>query len=401
MRKALFAACIAMTLLMTACGASGPKEVKVAVSLPLGLGIGEDILNAVELALEEENSQAGDIEVELLVLDTSDPEGSPVSPELEREAAQKAIDDPQVIAYIGPLASDQAKVSIPMLNEAGIALISPAATWPGLTKPGYEPGEPGIYYPTGRRNFFRVVPSDDVQGVAAARWADQLLVKTAYIIDEGTAYGQGVAGIFKIAAQDRGIEILGHDSFDSGAITDEEIEVAAAKVVESEPDLLYYGGSYATATIGATGSVGGKLISMIKQINPDIRIMGPDALVQDDLIEEFGADLVEGILGTNVAVPPTELESASGFVADYRAKCEKAPPPYAGGAYDALKVILKAIEQADEPSREGVLAALKNLGTHQGVLGEWHFDSSGDISLETISGMQIRDGEWIFVEIID
>jgi branched-chain amino acid transport system substrate-binding protein len=246
-----------------------------------------------------------------------------------------------------------------------------------------------------------VVPSDDVQGVAAARWADQLLVKTAYIIDEGTAYGQGVAGIFKIAAQDRGIEILGHDSFDSGAITDEEIEVAAAKVVESEPDLLYYGGSYATATIGATGSVGGKLISMIKQINPDIRIMGPDALVQDDLIEEFGADLVEGILGTNVAVPPTEMESASGFVADYRAKCEKAPPPYAGGAYDALKVILKAIEQADEPSREGVLAALKNLGTHQGVLGEWHFDSSGDISLETISGMQIRDSEWIFVEIID
>jgi branched-chain amino acid transport system substrate-binding protein len=390
-----------MILLMTACGASGPKEVKVAVSLPLGLGVGKDILNAVELALEEEVGQAGDIEVDLLVLDTSDPEGSPVSPELEREAAQKAIDDPQVVAYIGPLASDQAKVSIPMLNEAGIALISPAATWPGLTKPGYEPGEPGIYYPAGRRNFFRVVPSDDVQGVAAARWADQFLIKTAYIVDEGTAYGQGVAGIFKIAAQDRGIEILGHDSFDSGAITDEEIEAVATKVVESEADLLYYGGSYATATAGATGSVGGKLISTIKRINPDIRIMGPDALVQDDLIKEFGADLVEGILGTNVAIPPTELESAADFVADYRAKCGKAPPPYAGGAYDAMKVILKAIKQTDEVNREGVLDALKNLGTHQGVLGEWHFDSSGDISLETISGMQIRDGEWIFVEIID
>jgi branched-chain amino acid transport system substrate-binding protein len=400
-RKSLFLVLIATMFLMTACAGPGTKQVKVAVSLPLGLGIGEEILDAVQLALEEENSRAGDIDVELLILNTSDPEGSPVSPELEQEAAQQAIDDPQVVAYIGPLASDQAKVSIPMLNEAGIALISPAATWPGLTKPGYEPGEPGIYYPTGRRNFFRVVPSDDVQGAAAARWADQLLTQTTYIVDEGTAYGQGVAGIFKISAEDLGIEILGHESFDSGAITDEEIEAVAAKVVEREPDLLYYGGSYATATVGATGSVGGKLVSMVKKMNPKIRIMGPDALVQDQLIEEFGADLVEGILGTNVAVPPTELESASEFVASYRARFDKAPPPYAGGAYDAMKVILVAIEQAEEPSREGVLTALKNLGRYQGVLGEWQFNSHGDISLRTISGMRIRNGEWAFVEIID
>ena len=391
---------IVFVLLLAACGNTGERQVKVAASVPLGLEIGEDIRDAIQLALTEAGGQAGNINVELLVLDTSDPQGSPVSPDLEQEAAQKAVDDPQVVAYIGPLASDQAKVSIPILNKAGIALISPAATWPGLTKPGYEPGEPGIYYPTGRRNFFRVVPSDEMQGAAAARWADQLLVKSTYIVDEGTAYGQGVAGIYKLAAQDLGIEILGHESLDPAKVTNEEIETLAANIVAQEPGLLYFGGSYATATVGAAGSVGGKLISTVKSMNPDIRIMGPDALVQDQLIEEFGADLVEGVYGTNVAIPSTELDTANDFVESYQATCGKTPPPYAGGAYEAMNVILKAIEEADQPTREGVLTALKNLGLYQGVLGEWQFDPRGDISLTTISGMQIRDGKWEFVKII-
>lgn len=385
---------IALSLILTACGdIAGPSEVKIAVSLPLGLEIGKDIQNAVQLALDEANGRAGDVAVDLLILNTSDPDGNPVSPDMELNAAQKAVDDPGVVAYLGGLTSDQSRVAIPVLNKASVTLISPSATWPGLTKPGYGPGEPGIYYPTGLRNFFRVVPSDEVQGSAAARWANQLGINEVHIVAEDTAYGRGIAGIFEIEAKDLGMNIMAYDDFNSDSTTDEELEALVARVVETQPELLYFGGAFAPK--------GGAFVSTARKLDNDLEIMGPDGLVQDQLITEFGADLVENIYGTNVAIPISQLESATEFLESYKEAYGKEPPPYAGGAYESMNILLHAIEQAQEPTREDVLKAMKNLGEYSGILGDWRFDESGDISLTSISGMQIRDGEWAFVKIIE
>ena len=98
----------------------------------------------------------------------------------EQENANKAVSDPDAMVYLGPFNSGAAKVSIPILNQAKpgpLAMISPANTYPGLTKGpefGADKGEPDVYYPAGKRSYFRVVPADDIQGAVAARWARSL-----------------------------------------------------------------------------------------------------------------------------------------------------------------------------------------------------------------------------------
>ncbi len=382
-------------LVPTACdGIGGPKTVKVAVSLPLGLEIGKDMLNAAQLALDEAGGKAGDVSVELLVFDASDPKGSPVSPDLEREATTQAIADSKVVAYLGAAATDQARVSIPLLNEADIAQVSPSATWPGLTKPGYGPGEPGIYYPTGRRNFFRTVPSDDAQGVAAARWVSQLGIQTVYVVDNDTAYGRGIAGIFEARAQDFGIEVVAHDSFNADSVTAEELTALARRVVEAKPDLVYFG--------GGAESKGTEFVGAIRALDPNAQIMGADGLMQDQLITDLGPDLAGGLYATNGTIPVGQLESeeAAAFLTKYKATYGKEPPPYAVTTYEAMKVLLHAIEQAKEPTRKGVLEVMQNLGEFSGVFGRWRFDAQGDITWTAISGMQVQNGTWTFVQVV-
>ncbi len=393
LRKWLLTLCISLivSLLLSGCnGITGPQTVKVAVSLPLGVEIGQDMLNGIQLALDEANGQAENVTVELLVFDTSDPEGSPVSPELERQAAIQAIADTAVVAYLGTLTSDQAKISLPLLNEVAMAQISLSATWPGLTKPGFGPGEPGIYYPTGRRHFFRMAPSDEVQGAAAALWANQLDIETVYIVDDSTAFGRGVSGVFEVTAHDLGLEIFSHDSFDGEAVTTEELKSLAARVVETRPALLYY------------ASGGSDFVDAVRTLNPNLMIMGPDGLVQEEFIADIGVELAEGIYGTIGTIPANQLETAAAtaFLTSYQSAYGKEPPPYAVSSYEAMKVLLHAIKQAKEPTREGVLTAMSDLGEFSGVLGDWRFDVQGDISLTTISGFQVQDGVWSFVQII-
>jgi len=395
LRKWFLPALVILGLTLSACsGVGGPKTAKVAVSLPLGIELGKDMLNAVQLALDEAGGKAGKVTVELLVFNSSDPEGSPVSPQFEQEAVLQAVKDPAVVAYLGAAASDQARVSMPILNEASITQISPSATWPGLTKPGYGPGEPGIYYPTGRRHFFRTLPSDDIQGVAAARWVSQLGFKTVYIVDNDTAYGRGIAGIFEASAQDFGIQIVAHDRFSADSVTPEELATIAARVVEAQPDLLYFG--------GGAESKGSEFVGAVRSLDPDFPIMGADGMMQDLLITDNGAELVEGIYATNGTIPVAQMDSAAAaaFLAKYRATYGKEPPPYAATSYEAMKVLLYAIEQAKEPTREGVLDAMQNLGEFSGIFGQWHFDERGDTSIPAISAMQIQNGAWTFIKVL-
>ena len=136
-------------------------------------------------------------------------------PAQETANANKAVDDQDVVAYIGTGSSGAAKLSIPILNQANIVMVSPAATYPGLTKPGKGEGnEPNVYYPNGKRNFARVFPTDDLQGKAAAKWAKLLGVKKVYILDEQELDGKGIADIFETVAKQLGLQVLGHEGIE-------------------------------------------------------------------------------------------------------------------------------------------------------------------------------------------
>ena len=301
--------CCALAMMLAACGEGDDvNQVKVALSFPLGLTVGEDMLHGAELALEEANYQAGDVTIEPLIANTSDPEGSPVSPEMEKAAAEAASQDPEVVGYLGGATSDQTGAAMLALNEAGIVQLSASATWPGLTKPGFKPGEPGIYYPTGRRHFFRVATSDDVQGVLAAQWAADLGVERTYIIDDEGAYGQGIAGIFEVSVSDYDIEVVRRDSFPGADASEADLTSLSEEIIAAQPDLLYLGTSLATGEQA--------FLSVFQELNraseTEIMVMVPDGMVQDQLFDELGVELTDDIYATNIIVPGGRTRYASG-----------------------------------------------------------------------------------------
>ena len=178
----LFAVALVMAVLMrNDSAADTPETVKVMIALPSDLEVVKQMINGAQLAYNQAGGKAGDTPVELVFVNTYNPD-DPADVSKDIEAANQAASDEQIVAVLAGSNSSRAQAAIPILNQASIPMISGTATQPSLTKPGFVAGEPGSYYPTGRRNFFRVTPSDDVQAGVAARWMQAQDIQTVYIV---------------------------------------------------------------------------------------------------------------------------------------------------------------------------------------------------------------------------
>jgi len=167
----------------------------------------DTFVNAFKMASEEADYKVGDYDVVYEDWDNADENGRWMASK-EAENAKKAILDRDVMIYIGPGPSGAATVSLPILNRAHLTMISPSASYPGLTKPGKEEtDEPKRYQPTGVSSFLRVIPTDDIQGSVAAQWAKKLGVKSVYVISDGDLYGEQLATVFLASAKENGLEI--------------------------------------------------------------------------------------------------------------------------------------------------------------------------------------------------
>jgi len=194
--------------------------IKIVSSLPRtgsSKGQSDTVVNAINQRLEQDKFQAcnGQFTLKYDDMDDATAAAGKWDPTQEANNANKAAADADVMVYIGTFNSGAAKVSIPILNQSGLVMISPANTYPGLTKPGKgEAGEPEKYYPTGKRNYTRVVPADDLQGAAASNWAKTLGVKSVYILHDTETYGKGIADVFREVFKKNGIEEKGYEGID-------------------------------------------------------------------------------------------------------------------------------------------------------------------------------------------
>src|SRR5207249_2157726 len=168
------------------------------------------------------------------------------------------INDKQVVAYIGTYNSGAAKVSIPLLNQAGMVMVSPANTYPGLTKGperGAEADEPGKYYPNGKRNYARVVPADDIQGAVGATWAQELGAKKVYIVHDTELYGKGIADVFRAKAKALGLTEAGYE----GAQKADNYRALANKFNNNNPNpYAIYGYEAGKVVLAAIAKAGDK-----------------------------------------------------------------------------------------------------------------------------------------------
>lgn len=397
--------CIAMmstilllaALTLPACSqTTTPDTVRIAVSVPVSLA--ETLLiPAMEMALDEHEGRAGNVNVEFLILDSAESESNPFSVDMEAEVAAQAAADPTVVGYIGPVTSAQSEVSIPILNQAGITQIGIDPSWPGLTRPGYGAGEPGKYYPTGQRTFFRLVPTLAEAVENLARYIAETGVETIYLTHDGTPYSAGFSGVLEVAARDLELEVLAIDEIDPEA-TREEIEAQAQRIVDAQPDLLIFDYTNPVTVVD--------LVVAIRQLDPDLPIAIGEFTDEVNQFAELGLDwaLLDGIYHI-VVVPAAEHldnEAAIAFFENYEARYgEPIPHPYALVVYEATNVLLYAIEHAESPTREGVLDAMHDLGEYSGTLGTWQFDANGDIIATGWYRIdELNNGEWETVELI-
>ena len=300
----------------------------VYVSLPLSgpaAPDGQDAADGARLALEQAGGRAGDLEVQARYMDDANPveRWDPVA---VGRNARRAAQDSSAAAYIGELDSQPTRASMPITNDAGIVQVSPGASGVDLTQPaeGY-PNSPERYRPSGGVTFARVIPSDDEQVRALVEWAAELGVRDAtWVYATGGPFDVLMQSEFEADAAEVGIQVF-----------------EAREIGESGPEFIAGGGP----------------------IGPGKLTDGPDAYA------------VSG------AVEPGLLPGS--FAADFRERFDRRPGPYAAYGFEAMRVALEAIAEADreEAFRGSVVDGVLGSEHPDSILGSYSITSDGDTTL--------------------
>jgi branched-chain amino acid transport system substrate-binding protein len=362
----------------------------------------DSIVNGIRMALDEVDNRVGDFQIEYRDMDDATASAGEWDPQQEAANAKEAARDQDVMVLIGPYNSGAAKGSMPILNRAGLLMISPANTAVGLTKQNPEdPSEPGVYRPTGKINYTRVVPADDLQGPLGADWAKELGIKTVFVLDDNEVYGRGLAKLFEDRCNEIGIKVLGHDSIDAKAL---EFRSLMTKIKAKDPDLVYFGGT--------TQTKGGQIAKDMVTVGLRAKLMAPDGCMEQAFIEAAGPENInDRCYITFGGLPAEAFENASpefieqnkpakDFVDAYQKRFNRLPEAYAIYGYEAGKVAIEAIRRAGKKDRAAIVAACLGIKDFHGALGTWSFDENGDTTLRKLSGNTVHDGKFKFVKVL-
>jgi branched-chain amino acid transport system substrate-binding protein len=287
--------------------------------------------------------------------------------------------DSSLTGVIGTFNSGAAEIIVPVLNRAPngpIAMVSPANTYVGLTHggPGTVAGEPGKYYPTGKRNYVRVVAADDYQGAADALLAKSLGVKKVFILNDKEAYGLGVASNFRNAATKLGIQTVGFTAWDGKASS---YQALAVKIKASGAQGVFLG--------GLVCENGGKLIKDIRAGVPaSVKIMLPDGFTPASATIKEAGSAAQGATISVAGLPNSALKGAGkAFISGFT-KSVGVPDPYAVYAAQATEVMVQAIAQSNG-TRADVTKQLFKINLKNSILGNVSFNSNGDVTSNPVT----------------
>jgi branched-chain amino acid transport system substrate-binding protein len=375
----------------------GGKSLTVYSSLPLQGATrpqSEDVINGIKLALKQKGGKCGDFTIKYESLDDATAAAGKWEAGQTSANARKVAQDDSAIAYIGEFNSGASAISIPINNEAGILQVSPSNTALGLTKggAGAEPGEPDKYYPSGERNYGRVVPVDIIQGKAQAQWMKDEGVTSVYILDDAEVYGKGVAKNTQAAAEELGIKIAGNDSWDGKA---SNYRALASKIKSSGADAVFTG-----------GIIDNNAPQLYKDLNaalPDAKLFGPDGVATVDFTKEIPAKVQAQSYLTAPTLSPDELPPAGQqFYKDYEAEYGEPQSdidPYAVYGYEAMGVVCDSIAEGGD-DRAAVIDAFFSTKGRESPLGSYDIDKDGDTTLSDYGGYKAEGGKLVFDKVI-
>jgi branched-chain amino acid transport system substrate-binding protein len=365
---------------------------------------GGDAVVALNMALDDFGNAAGGFKLEYEALDdgVAANQGRWEAGK-ETENVNKVINDENAIVYMATYNSGAAKISIPITGEAGMAQVSYANTYPGLTRAvegATEEGEPEVYYPSGKRNYMRVCPADHVQGVAQANWAyNEMGRRKAYILDDKSLYGHGCAQVFNNRFIELGGEVLGFEGYDAEL---ENYETLMASIADKGPDILLV-----SATVDQNPA---KVLQDMRSVMGDeVLFLGPDG-VNNTTFVEGAAEAAEGAWITFAGYTPDALLAAGGPGGDYVTRVlEKLGydiandiDAYAVYAYETAVLVIQSIDKIGVKDRAQMLDTMFATEGFVSLLGgTWSFDEFGDTDSNLIGLAQVQDGKIVFQKIIE
>jgi branched-chain amino acid transport system substrate-binding protein len=283
----------------------------------------------------------------------------------------------RVVAVIGPFNSPCARAQIPIANraEGPLAMISPSNTHPGLTHaaPGGLENEPDVYYPTGVRNYVRVVAPDDYQAAAAAVLARDLGLERVYTVKTTAEFpGEETLAQFKQAARNLGLTVAGSASLEPRA---KSYRVPAARIARARPDGIFFPELYFE-------NPGGLLNALRDRLGQHVPLIGVN----------FVGYAEPGMYVTANGRPNESLGPAGrNFLRTFRATQPDGAVPfdvYILEAAQAAEAVLEAIARSDG-TRASVTRELRRLKIEDGILGTFSFDENGDMTPAAISVFRI------------
>jgi branched-chain amino acid transport system substrate-binding protein len=295
-----------------------------------------------------------------------------------------------VIGVIGTFNSGCAKLEIPIGNRAPkgpLGYVSPSNTYPGLTVsgPGTAPGEPKVYYPTGKRNYTRVVWTDQFQGAADGIFAKNTMhMKSVYILTDKETYGNGIATLFRRAAKKLGIEVKGFQGWDPNASSYESLATA---VKSSGAEAVFLGGIVCLQ--------GGKVIKDLRAtLGADFPMLLPDGFTPFSATNSTSGGASKGAYISYPGIPVGKLKCSKAcagakFVKGFtKANGGKPPDPYSAYAAQAAQNWLTAISKSNG-TRASATSQLFKIKVKSGILGTFTIDKNGDTTLGTVTFGQL------------
>jgi len=359
-------------ILMLAASANAQEQiVKIGHVGPLSgqiAHLGKDNENGARMAvdvLNTKNLRIGGKKIKFVLLGEDDA----ATPQQGTAAAQKLV-DAKVNGVVGHLNSGTTIPASKIYNDAGIPQISPSATNPKYTQQGFK-------------GAFRVVANDGQLGGALGRYAASTLhAKNIAIIDDRTAYGQGVADEFAKSAKAAGINIIGRQ-YTNDKATDFNAILTAIK--GKNPDLIFFGGMDAVA---------GPMLRQMKQLGIQAKYMGGDGICTEQLPSLSGDGMADGqvVCAEAGGVEENQKKGLDEFRTAYSKKFGTDVKLYAPYVYDAVMVMAAAMQKADSVEPAKYLPELAKTN-YQGVTGLIEFDARGDMKHGTLTLYTFKSGK--------
>jgi len=362
------AACSKKEDATTSAAADGPLVVRVGHASPLTgpqAHLGKDNENGVRLAIEELNASGFEVAGKKVTFELIS-EDDQADPRIATTVAKKFVDD-GVNVIIGHLNSGTTIPSSRIYNDAGIVQVSPSATNPKYTQQGYK-------------NAFRVMANDIQQGKALGEFGvKDLGAKKIAIIDDRTAYGQGLADEFEKSVLANGGTVIVREFTNDKA---SDFTAILTKIKGTAPDLLFYGGM---------DGQGAPMAKQMKTLGLTAKFMGGDGIHTAEFMKLAGP-AAEGVTASLPGVPLEVMPHGPDFKKRFEAKYGVIQL-YAPYCYDAMMVIAQAMKRAGSVQSAKFLPEMAKTN-HDGVTANIGFDANGDLTSASISVYRVEGGQW-------